>query len=296
MATRKGNFGYNQRLSERRARRVASILEGGGVRADRIRIVVGTGESESVSVEEDADFDRAVILEITQRPEPTSNIRLPRGGESLRPLESTVANLLMNSITSSIRFRVETDRGFELRYSGALLAQVAQAINDRRIQVRIDQRLGPSQNALAALISPAQLFAAYNNREDTFFLADGQVNTVAREALIVHEAVHALNDLRSSPQIVGDDESAAYVAQAMYLLRSGMTAPAILALVGRTDIHIFSNAVNIALQVLRGRTPNRREWIQLVTAIGAHPAYRGRLHSVVSYNGLRRRPEGEAGR
>lgn len=131
-------------------------------------------------------------------------------------------------------------------------------------------------------------------------------STPKQEALLIHESVHAVNDLHGHPMSGTDDEVTGWVAQFLYsiLTRQGgwgtasqQRTRAALAIVGRacTLQHADRDCANavqlaaydIALDLMHTRTPQQSRIDELRRLIRLHPLYRQRhLDVVVALDGI----------
>ncbi|WLD12903.1 hypothetical protein [Planctellipticum variicoloris] len=118
-------------------------------------------------------------------------------------------------------------------------------------------------------------------KENTLFLAFNTAGR-ARRALIVHEAIHAAMDIRSSLVNTLESEAAAYVGASIYYYHEGeRTKPT------STDTRlnpILSDAWDIGLKKIAGTPVTEAERQELYKKIDAHPKYSGRTYP--GYNGV----------
>ncbi|TQV72484.1 hypothetical protein [Denitrobaculum tricleocarpae] len=117
---------------------------------------------------------------------------------------SAIEKLLKDrSATSLVNFTLGP-----LQVTTALLADVGKAVAAGKIKVVIDPTISHD--------------AIYNAKSNQLQLKRNVAAPgLLERALIVHEATHAINDMRKlgrTPNI--DDEAAAYIAQALYLYRN----------------------------------------------------------------------------
>lgn len=66
--------------------------------------------------------------------------------------------------------------------------------------------------------------AAYEFGTDTFWVPSEMASDLHRRALLVHEAVHAINDMLTGFMIDLHNEAGSYLAQALYLISNGTPA------------------------------------------------------------------------
>ncbi len=117
---------------------------------------------------------------------------------------SAIEKLLKDrSATSLVNFTLGP-----IQVTAALLADVGKAVAAGKIKVVIDPTISHD--------------AIYNAKSNQLQLKRNvSAPGLLERALIVHEATHAINDMRKlgrTPNI--DDEAAAYIAQALYLYRN----------------------------------------------------------------------------
>lgn len=145
-------------------------------------------------------------------------------------------------------------------------------------------------------------WAAYSSNDDfeggdvIYFDTKQFFTTPFRDALFVHEMVHAMNDWNRISLSRADNEAAAYIAQNLYLLvRLGPDGGWIQDIEDYEVQTIFLIARSIAQQLLdHGRTLPA-SWSNVVTqlkvAIGNHPEYASVINHVTHYDGIgQRRP------
>ena len=117
--------------------------------------------------------------------------------------EKQVATVLRNlAVIGKIQFYLSPMTICYSEFQG-----VADAIESKKIAVVCT----PSKTAT---------FSFYDATINTMVLRTKDTHSVKPRSLIVHEAVHAMNDInRQQGLIKDDDEAAAYLAQGMYLAR-----------------------------------------------------------------------------
>ena len=154
-------------------------------------------------------------------------------------------------------------------YSG-----VKEAVRDESIDVRHNRRLG--QNG-----------ARYRHKpENVFFLGFRSLGGNAdRQALIVHEATHAVCDLAAEEMKLKESEAGAYIAQCMFFyllnedaLRDGSQTPTFRSAILRRAWPIARAAVDRPQIAVNDLEP-------LYQAIANHRSYRGREDDDVDYDG-----------
>jgi hypothetical protein len=134
--------------------------------------------------------------------------------------------------------------------------------------------------------------ASYNSAKNELTLSFTYAATYNRNALIVHECVHAAMDVQHQKFKLIDhmtSEAAGYIAQCMFLitkmtpqeysnrLRSRRHAP--------TD-KIFRPAWNIALAYHTGARISSNDLVDLETALRTHPWYAGKSDKISNFDGV----------
>ncbi|MBL8250517.1 MAG: hypothetical protein JNK31_02485 [Candidatus Competibacter sp.] len=156
--------------------------------------------------------------------------------------------------------------------------QVGSAIREGRIGIEIDPKL-------------VQGDAVYFFKDNKMVLKSYDFNDVLLCALIIHEGVHAINDIKKRSKIaIIDDEVAGFVAQALYIRGHGYPASTGLRLTDNTDKKkdaIFQKAFAIA-DLIADRKSYWREWVDLRAAIKAVPDYAGSLATPRAYKGIKK--------
>lgn len=94
---------------------------------------------------------------------------------------------------------------------------------------------------------------------------------------VIHESVHASFDLTHSTLPRVDDETAAYIASALYWRMTGLRC--------NPDSRVFCAASNIADSILHGRGVVAGELNALRNRIRNHPVYRPHANGVYLRNG-----------
>ena len=105
------------------------------------------------------------------------------------------------------------------------------------------------------------------------------------QALIIHEAVHAISDLRELHVSTLDEEAFAYVVQGMFLERHKQ--PATLHHDAPTK-RLKNEARALAVKYLAGEIVIDPDWEALREAIRKHPIYRPRFRKKLKFDGLLR--------
>ncbi len=183
-----------------------------------------------------------------------------------------VAAIFEDSKNSNITFSII---GISIRPSH--FVEVGKAVREGRITLEIDPKL-------------AQGDAVYFFKDNKMVLKSYDFNDLLLCALIVHEGVHAINDIKKRSKIATiDDEVAAFVAQALYIRGHGYPVSTGLRLTDKDSKKdaIFQKAFLIA-DLISARKSFWREWIDLRAAIKAVPDYAGSLATPRAYKGIKK--------
>ncbi len=130
--------------------------------------------------------------------------------------------------------------------------------------------------------------AYYNSTEGCFYLdLDGGL-TLAKKALIVHEATHALSDIVWKIMDIGTSESIAYVAQCQFARANNPDPDPEVRLYGDTaaEDKVFECGWHIAGKLLAGDTPTESDYKNLYDAVDNHPYYKGQAAKPAGYDGV----------
>lgn len=187
-------------------------------------------------------------------------------------LPLAVASIFEDSKNSNINFSII---GISIRPSH--FVEVGKAIREGRITLEIDSKL-------------AQGDAVYFFKDNKMVLKSYDFNDLLLCALIIHEGVHAINDIKKRSKIATiDDEVAAFVAQALYIRGHGYPSSTGLRLTdnNKKKDAIFQKAFVIA-DLISARKSFWREWIDLRAAIKAVPDYAGSLATPRAYKGIKK--------
>lgn len=144
------------------------------------------------------------------------------------------------------------------------MSAIASYIMQNKIRVRFDKTIAPR-----ARYRPRGVDA---NSMALGSLASGS----AERALIVHEAVHAMQDVRSEGFNIRRAETMAHVAQCLYLLHEGHSSPP----VGT----IFQKAWLAATNIFYSGSASDEDASDVYDAVGRDPVYSGRPDP--GFNGL----------
>lgn len=105
------------------------------------------------------------------------------------------------------------------------------------------------------------------------------------QALLIHEAVHAISDLREYSVSTLDEEAFAYVVQGMFLEKHKVKVPPRDAATER----LKAAARALGARYLVGERVSDAHWEPLLEAIRKHPVYVPRLRDKLKFDGLHRR-------
>lgn len=104
------------------------------------------------------------------------------------------------------------------------------------------------------------------------------------QGLIVHEACHAISDVKGKKQPIFDEEMTGYVAQQMFLQKFNVSRS-----VGNPSARIIhAAAAPLAAKFLKGKSPDKVEWKELKNEIRKHPSYAGKeeLFPILNFDGV----------
>jgi hypothetical protein len=177
---------------------------------------------------------------------------------------------IVNLLTTRVGY-IYVERGV-CRVSPALYRQVAEAISARRIRIRGHSPILTRHDAQYSF-QESRLEFRGNYLE--------QPSTNRRLALVLHEASHAVSDLRRITIRGATEEAVAFVAQAMFLLHHG-EGPA--GIPGMAELS--GSAREIAKLRLRSAPVPEQRWNELERAIGAHPNYSRIASSMIAFDGI----------
>lgn len=132
---------------------------------------------------------------------------------------------------------------------------------------------------------------SYNPATDIFKIPDDDLTKPDVRAVIVHEAVHAINDLRGKRLVRIEDETAAYLAHFMYLRMfdprfSGGEIPEA---DGSSNTDFVRLALQMARQLLDRFSVTESQVADLQDMIVLLPTYGNSRVKIIRHNGLKRR-------
>lgn len=165
-----------------------------------------------------------------------------------------------------------------LHVNGSGLGEVAKEIGDGGIAVCANEGLKTAGRYRAT-------------RDELQVKSDLGVDDMANRALIVHEAVHALSDMRSAKMTDMQAEAAAFIAQALYQLkyRKGKK--------WKSTVAIFAAALDVViakkLNEQTGVTVAWDDYTELRKAIQEDPNYKSKdLGASAGYDGIKKHSGG----
>jgi hypothetical protein len=184
-------------------------------------------------------------------------------------LSGMQTSLLLNVLEARVSY-------IRVHHGGALVTpllyeQVARAIRDGRI--RIVRRTDIREHS-----------AQYSTQQDQFEFRGDWLDATAthrRLALFVHEASHAVSDMRHIRIREGAEEAVAFVAQAMYLEHNRVPPQGVPHMA-----HLSSASRAIARHHLRHEPVPEQEWTELVRTVSRHPRYANRAARVRVMDGV----------
>lgn len=189
-------------------------------------------------------------------------------GLSTLGLMTTISRIFRDPLNSNIKFHI-----LSASIKPSDFTDLATAIWDDRMSVEQD--------------SKALLDAEYRFGPNKLVVKNANITDFLSEALIIHEGVHAINDMKKRGSLPAvDDEVAGYVAQALYVRGHGkakkgeyITHPV------TTKQDIFKAAFALAERILEKKS----YWQQIITlreAIYADPDYAANLKQKRTFDGL----------
>ncbi|HEX5719592.1 MAG TPA: hypothetical protein VF179_25755 [Thermoanaerobaculia bacterium] len=207
----------------------------------------------------------------------------------------TAANSIIQILRSPAAQRVSFKLGI-IKVDGAGLQTVARLVEQGRILVTHEPVLDWS--------------SSYHHEMNAWGVGKRTISTMSQEALVVHEAVHALNDWHHLQVNARDDEAAGYIAQMIYHhhkqpgrfvqpvagARITYATNTVVLQCGRQpgskfcDAAVFGLAALIGQSFMTGQAPPPSSLDQLRDAISRHAYYREipgiRSNSNRSYGGV----------
>lgn len=184
------------------------------------------------------------------------------------PMKQIVLNTLDKPEIRKIAF------GFGTIYINALsFESVKEAIKKDKIKVEYKSSLGANT-------------AKYRYTANTLFLGFKDTGgSTDREALIVHECVHAIFDIAGKTMLVKQSEAAAYVTQVLYFYYRNESV----ILAGSTPTFkdpILKAAWDVAMIARRRSNITEKEVAPLYTAISKHSLYKNNYNNDEKYDGV----------
>lgn len=188
-------------------------------------------------------------------------------GLSTLGLMSTVSRIFRDPLNSNIKFHI-----LSASIKPSDFTELASAIWDDRMFVEQD--------------SKAKLDAEYHYGPNKLVVKNANITDVLSEALIIHEGVHAINDMKKRGALPAvDDEVAGYVAQALYVRGHGAKKGQYITHPVTTKQDIFIAAFALAERIL----DKKSYWKQIITLrekIYADPDYAANLKQRRVFDGL----------
>jgi hypothetical protein len=124
---------------------------------------------------------------------------------------------------------------------------------------------------------------AYQYQRDLFEFRFSRAKSVNEKALVVHESVHAAQDIKGRPIKLTIAEAASYLAQMVYARSILHSKPAF----GPRD-RVFEIAWDLAEKVLNNKPLSVADQYRLRNAVHANPTYSGHQHGEEhKFDGLR---------
>jgi len=131
--------------------------------------------------------------------------------------------------------------------------------------------------------------AEYDTGTNTFHVAFTTATSVTRKALVVHEATHAMCDVKNASTMdIGESESMAYIAQCQFgrLLKTDPDPDVRLFDTPADKDKVFEVGWGIAGTLLSGGMPGAADIGAMRNAVNVHPNYKDKVGDNAQYNGL----------
>ena len=162
-----------------------------------------------------------------------------------------VRDVLMSREAANINFTV---LGINIR--GTIFPDIANDISGDKPTRWVVVRQGFDNGAAAV----------YDPKTNTMEIGTDAINSRIWKGYVIHEAVHAWIDKSKLKPLFVDNEAVAYIAQAIYYRRVGLSR-------SRIDHPVYLAARDIGNLLMKGRTPSDQSLQNLRTQILARPAY-----------------------
>ena len=189
----------------------------------------------------------------------------PQWGDPSENTRQSVLKVLDGSQTAFVNFTIHG-----LGIHAFNFAQIYAHIASRDIEVLWDPAEGDGAN--------------YNVKTDRMTLGFQWADTVRRRSIVVHEAIHAILDLRATPITTVKSEAAAFVGQGLYVRHVTGKAPV------ETNFQLLPTraaADAIAVEIIAGRSPGEYQLKFLYDMIAAIPfAPYNQPYSTLMCNGI----------
>ncbi len=130
---------------------------------------------------------------------------------------------------------------------------------------------------------------AYETGTNSLWFKFPAAHTLAEEAIVVHEATHAVFDLYSTDINIGDAETIAYIAQCQYFIINNDNPDVRLmddAGEGTRKDDVFRLATDVAGTLLSNKTPTKDQYHELRQAVSNDPDYYHEFFTKASYDGI----------
>ncbi|MEO1017261.1 MAG: hypothetical protein AAFY56_06150 [Pseudomonadota bacterium] len=174
-------------------------------------------------------------------------------------MKQLVTNVLSRDEVSKIDFIAANIKVSSLGFNA-----VKKGINDNKIKVRYSSKL--PRNTARYNYTKNRLSLNFRTLQDDH----------NREALIVHECVHAICDIAGNKLLVAHGEAAAYIAQAQYFYYRNQDALDDGSMSMEFSMKILDEAWDLAAQARENSTLSEDDLTPLIKAISKHPLYRKR--------------------
>lgn len=209
----------------------------------------------------------------TRRTAPAWDATDADGFRTAYALTHGVSQLLRSTAVQKINFMFGA-----VIVSGSRMLELARAIENFEVVVYQDTKCKKV---------PSPFDGYYSGNDDAIYLGFKDLASMDNRMLLVHECVHAINDMNGSAGLSQlDDECAGYVACAQYYRYSGNAWPKRAKATAPLVDAIYDAAFSLADDYL-DKVMNPTMGVEtLRAAVLAHPIYAGADTKKMTYNGL----------
>jgi hypothetical protein len=138
---------------------------------------------------------------------------------------------------------------------------------------------------------PGKNYSSYGYGLDTIYLHFGVADSISREAMIVHEATHAMFDFQGKKMDIATSESLAYIAQCLYARANdpGSSDPDYRIYSEGDKDKVFEVGWQIAGKLLGNGNIEPDDVTRMRDAVSIHPFYASTATASANYDGYRRK-------